>query len=369
MRDDFKDWLAGFRRDAAAEALDTDPLDGLEPLPEVVGSDRAQAEFTRTIRDYLDRAVSPERLREGRRQGQAKEALLADISARYGVPAEILLAIWGLESNFGAMRGELPVLSALATLACDGRRRALFEAELRAALRILAAGDVAVEEMLGSWAGAMGHMQFMPSTYLAHAVDYDADGRRDIWSDDPADALASAAAYLTAEGWQTDQGWAVETCLPPGFDVGLTGRETVLPLSDWSELGLRGMVGAAHAGTGLASVLLPAGHRGPAFLTFENFAVLRRYNAADSYVLAVGLLADGIAGRPGLQARWPAGLTALSHEEMRQLQAALTKAGFDTLGADGIAGTNTVRAVRAFQRSRGLPPDGHPSATLLALLR
>ncbi|MDV7144724.1 lytic murein transglycosylase [Tropicimonas sp. TH_r6] len=369
MEDSFRDWLAGFRREATAEGLDCAPLDGLEPLPEVLQRDRGQAEFTLTIRDYLDRAVSPERLAEGRRQGQARCGLLTEITARFGVPAEILLAIWGLESNFGVTRGDLPALRALATLACDGRRRAFFEAELRAALRILSAGDVAADEMLGSWAGAMGHMQFMPSTFLAHAVDFDGDGQRDIWAESPVDALASAASYLAAEGWQSGQGWAEETCLPQGVDIGLTGRETALPLLDWTQMGLRGPGGAVHAGAGLASVLLPAGHRGPAILIHQNFTVLRRYNAADSYVLAVGLLADGIAGRPGLRASWPAGLTAPSRAEMRQLQAALTEAGFDTQGADGIVGPNTIAAIRAFQRSRGLPPDGYPSAALLSLSR
>jgi membrane-bound lytic murein transglycosylase B len=365
----FRDWLAEFRARAAAAGISettlAGALDGLEPLPDVVARDRNQAEVNRTLRDYLAIAASDARIAAGRAALAARGDLLARIEAAYGVDRHVLVAIWGLESSYGANRGDVPVIAALATLAHDGRRGALLETQLLAALRIAQAGDVDPAAMVGSWAGAMGHTQFMPTSYLDRAVDFDGDGRRDIWGDDPTDALASAAAYLAAAGWVPGQPWGVEVWLPPGFDAGLTGRETVRPVADWQALGVTG----AEAQRGVASVLLPAGVGGPALMVFCNFGVIRSYNAADAYVVGVGHLADRIAGGGPLRGGWPDGDRALTAAERAEVQQRLTSAGFPAGAADGVIGPQTRAALRAFQRSVGLPPDGHPGPGLLARLR
>ncbi len=368
---DFADWLAAFRMraDAAgiAEATLAAALDGLEPLPEVVARDRNQTEVNRTLRDYLAIAASDARIAQGRAALSRHADLLARIEAAYAVDSHVLVAIWGLESSYGANPGDVPVIAALATLAHDGRRAALFEAQLIAALRIVQAGDMPAAAMVGSWAGAMGHMQFMPTSYLDRAVDFDGDGRRDIWGEDPTDALASAAAYLAAAGWMPGQPWAVEVRLPEGFDVGQTGHETARPMADWRALGVRG--GERLTDPGPASVLLPAGLGGPALLAFGNFAVIRSYNGADAYVIGVGHLADRIAGGGPLQGGWPEDDRALSAAERAELQRRLTAAGFAAGVADGVIGPQSRAALRAFQRAAGMPPDGHPGPAALARLR
>lgn len=370
---EFGIWLDGFRARAAAagisEATLAAALDGVQPLPDVIARDRNQTEVVRTLRDYLAIAASDARIAEGRAALARHGALLTRIEAAYGVDRHVLVAIWGLESSYGANRGDVPVIAALATLAHDGRRAALFEAQLLAALRILQAGDVPLATMRGSWAGAMGHTQFMPTSYLDRAVDFDGDGRRDIWGADPTDALASAAAYLAAAGWVSGQTWGVEVHLPDGFDMGETGRETVLSAAEWQGLGVRGMADEAVPDHGPASVLLPAGSGGPALLVFGNFGVIRSYNAADAYVVGVGHLADRIAGAGPLQGGWPEGDRALTAAERAELQELLRVAGFDAGAADGIFGPQTRSALRAFQRAAGLPPDGHPGPAALAHLR
>lgn len=369
----FADWLAAFRMRAAAaglaEATLTAALDGVEPRPDVIERDRNQTEVVRTLREYLAIAASDARIAEGRAALVRHGDLLARIEAAYGVDRHVLVAIWGLESSYGTNRGDVPVIAALATLAHDGRRAALFEAQLIAALRILQAGDVSLVAMVGSWAGAMGHTQFMPTSYLDRAVDFDGDGRRDIWGEDATDALASAAAYLAASGWMPGQPWGVEVRLPAGFDSGETGRETVRPVAAWHGLGVRGMDGGAVADNGPASVLLPAGVGAPALMVFGNFGVIRSYNAADAYVVGVGHLADRIAGGGPLQGGWPGGDRALSQPERAELQRLLTAAGFDAGAADGVFGPQTRAALRAFQRVAGLQPDGHPGPAVLARLR
>lgn len=368
----FRNWLDGFAARAADAGLSRKRveacLDALRPLPDVIDRDRTQAEFARAIWDYLDVAVSKARIRTGRAMQSRHRPLLDDISARYGVPPEIVVAIWGLESAYGDNLGNLPVLPALATLAFEGRRGAFFEAELIAALRIIEAGEVSAAGMFGSWAGAMGHTQFMPSTYLAHAVDFDGDGRRDIWSEDPTDALASTASYLAGCGWKTGQTWGMEVRFPDNFDHALAGRQVCRPWRSWRALGVEARGGGELQDDAPASILLPAGHLGPAILVLENFDVLRRYNAADSYVLAVGLLSNHLAGKPGLERGWPRHLKPLDRAAMAELQMRLTAAGYDTFGADGLAGPNTSAAIRAFQESRGLIADGYASAELLAAL-
>lgn len=238
-----------------------------------------------------------------------------------------------------------------------------------AALEILQSGDAGRRRLAGSWAGAMGHTQFVPRSFLDHAVDFSGDGRRDIWGDDPTDGLASAAAYLQFHGWKTGQPWGVEVRLPDGFDYRLADREVLKSPSDWAALGVVDLVGKAMPDHGLASILLPAGASGAAFMIFDNFAVLERYNTADAYVIGVGHLADRIAGGPAIAGGWPLEDRALSYDERIELQERLRAAGFDPQKIDGRIGPLTIAAVRAYQVARGMVPDGYASPALLESLR
>jgi lytic murein transglycosylase len=369
----FAAWLQDFRPRALAAGIDAATLDatlpGLTYLPAVIDRDRRQEEFTKPIWDYLDIAVSDDRIARGRKAMAARAATLQAIETRFGVDAAVVSAIWGLESAYGGYRGDTPTLSALATLAHEGRRAAFFETELIAALRILQAGQATPDALRGSWAGAMGHTQFMPSSYLALAVDFDGDGRRDIWGDDPTDALASAAAYLAHHGWQKGQPWGLEVRLPRDFDYRQSGERVVKSPAAWAALGVAPAAGGALPDHGPAVLRLPAGHRGPAFLTFANFRVIERYNPADAYVIAIGHLADRLHGGPPFAAPWPRDDRSLSAEERRELQRRLTAAGFDTQGIDGRIGPNTLAAIQSFQSARGLVPDGYASGALLDRLR
>ena len=366
-------WLGGFRQRARAagipETVLNDALTGLHYDEDVIRRDRSQSEFTKTIWEYLDTAASDARIANGRAMLREHAALLDRIEARYGVDKEIVTAIWGLESAYGTFRGSVPTIQALASLAYDGRRAAFFEGELLSALKILAAGDTVPARMQGSWAGAMGHTQFMPSSFLTYAQDFNGDGRRDIWGDDPADALASTAAYLAQSGWTTGAPWGVEIRLPEGFDYALTGERVEKPVTKWQALGLRTVAGGDLPEQGPASVLLPGGAQGAAFLIFANFRVIERYNTADAYVIAVGHLADRLKGGPAIETAWPRGDRALSFGERTEMQERLIKAGFDTFGVDGKIGPNTIAAVKAFQTQIGWIPDGYPSLRVLAKLR
>ena len=367
-----QDWVAGFRGRALAAGISSatfdDAMADVHFLPDVVERDRKQDEFTKTIWDYLDKAVSDDRIAAGQKALKAHADLLDRIEARYGVDRHVVLAIWGLESAYGAVRGDVPTLSALATLAYDGRRGDFFEAELVGALRIVQAKDVVPSRMLGSWAGAMGHTQFMPSSFLAYAVDYDGNGRPDVWGDDPTDALASTAAYLANFGWKTGGRWGDEVVLPKGFDYELAGNRTQKPVSAWMALGVRGAASDLPQ-DGWAALLLPAGARGPAFLVYDNFAAIEAYNKADSYVIAVGHLADRIRGAGPFKAHWPRDLRALTLPERIEMQSLLLQAGVYGGEADGKIGPLTLSAVKAFQRSQGLIPDGYPSLDVLNRLR
>lgn len=371
--DGLRDWIAAFRPRALAAGITPATLDrafqDVTYNADVIEKDRNQAEFTRALWDYLDSAVSDARVTNGIAALRANAPLLDRIEATYGVPKEVVVAVWGLESSFGANRGDVPVIGALATLAHDGRRGPFFEAQLIDALRILQSGDVDPDSFTGSWAGAMGHTQFIPSSYQSFAVDFNGDGRRDIWSDDPTDALASTAAYLAKSGWTKGQPWGIEVTLPPGFDYNQAGKITPQPTADWVALGLRSADGGPLPDHGPASVLLPGGARGAAFLIYPNFRAIERYNTADAYVIAIGHLSDRLKGGPPIRATWPRDLRALTGEERRELQERLTAAGHDTRGVDGKIGPNTIAAIRAFQRTVGLVPDGFASLDILDRLR
>jgi len=368
----FQDWLTAFRPRALAAGLSPatlEALDGLSFATTVVEKDRNQSEFTKPIWTYLDSAASDDRIAAGVKALERHRALFDRLETAYGVDREIVAAIWGLESAYGTFRGEIPTLQALASLAYDGRRGAFFEAQLIEALKIVQARHIPAAAMRGSWAGAMGHTQFMPSSFWTFAVDFDGDGRRDIWGDDPTDALASAAAYLAKSGWTRGMPWGMEVTLPPGFDYVQTTERVRKPVSDWQAMGVRRADGGDLPDHGLASVLLPAGHRGAAFLIFSNFQVIETYNKADAYVIGVGHLADRLTGGPPIRAGWPREDRALTRDERVELQRLLTEAGFDAGGVDGLMGPKTIAAVKAWQLAQGLVPDGYANPALLERLR
>jgi membrane-bound lytic murein transglycosylase B len=293
-------------------------------------------------------------------------ATLARLDARYGVPGEILTAIWGIETSYGANRGSTPILATLATLAKDGRRAAFFEGELIAALRMVQDGAVSPPRFTGSWAGAFGHTQFMPSSYARYAVSADGAGRADVWADDPADALASTANYLARRGWKAGQPWAREVRLPNGFDLNLTGQRR--DAADWAMAGLAAVT-TDSLPAGPARLILPGGADGPAFLAYANYDVLKEYNISDAYVLAVGHLSDRLRGGPPLQADWPRGDRALTLAERMEVQRLLAAQGYDTGGIDGRHGPATIAAMQNWQRATGLPADGYINAAMLQRLR
>ncbi|MDX2483605.1 MAG: lytic murein transglycosylase [Pseudodonghicola sp.] len=369
----FQNWIGAFKQRAITQGIRADVLErafqGVSFDADVIRRDRTQSEFSKPIWEYLDSAASDERVANGRAALQQHRATLDRIERRFGVDKEIVVAIWGMESAFGSFRGKNNVVRSLSTLAFEGRRAAFFEAQLIAALRILQSGDTTPETMTGSWAGAMGHTQFMPTSYLDHAVDLTGDGRRDIWSDNPSDALASTAAYLKHFGWTKGQPWGVEVRLPQDFDYALAQRQIKKNPGDWARLGVRGVNGRAVSDHGKAAILLPAGGHGAAFMVFDNFRVIERYNAADAYVIGVGHLADRIAGGGPIQAAWPQGDRGLSFTERTEMQQRLTARGFPTAGVDGRIGPKTMAAVRAYQMANGLLPDGYASLGLLKRLR
>lgn len=369
----FSDWLSEFSRKSQARGVRAETLQqafaGISYDAKVVTRDRNQSEFTKTIWDYLDTAVSQTRIDNGKAALERNSDLLDRIEAAYGVDKEIVVAIWGLESAFGAFRGSDNTIQSLATLAYDTRRRAFFEEQLFEALKILDEGHVKPRDMTGSWAGAMGHTQFMPTSFRDHAVDFTGDGKRDIWSDDPSDALASTAAYLKHFGWTMGQPWGVEVQLPNGFDFRLANRDIRKLPSEWAAMGIVDINARAVPDHGPASILLPAGGRGASFMIFDNFEVIEHYNTADAYVIGVGHLGDRIMGKPAIQGTWPRSDRALTFEERIELQKRLTAKGFDTRKIDGKIGPLTINAVRAYQVASDLLPDGYASLRLLEKLR
>ena len=333
----YDQWVASFQTRAASQGISDSTLRaafrGTGYLPGVVKRDRNQVEFSRTLEDYLAIAASDERVTKGRAAFARHRSTLNRLEAEYGVDAEIITAIWGLESFYGERKGDVPVISATSTLAYDGRRGAFFERQLIAALRILQSGDISAPRMTGSWAGAMGHTQFIPTSYLQFAVDFTGDGRRDIWSDDPTDALASTAAYLQRNGWTRGVRW--------GGEVGNNAPQ--------------------------GTVIQPQ-PGGPQFSTTSNFRVIKRYNNSDSYAIGVGHLADRIAGGGPLRGSFPPDKFGLTKDDRIALQQRLTARGFDTGGADGVIGPKSRAAISDYQRSIGADVTGDPSPALLRSL-
>ncbi|MGU3537424.1 lytic murein transglycosylase [Methylobacterium sp. A54F] len=355
-------------------AVTAEHLLGLTEDPEVLAATRNQAEFARPIWAYIDASVTEARIAEGRRQIEALAGPLAEIERRYGVDRHVLVAFWGVESTYGTVLSDpavvRPVLRSLATLACgDGTRAAYWRDELIAALAIRARGDAPAGPLTGSWAGAMGHTQFMPTVYEAYAVDADADGRRDIWTS-AVDALASTANYLARKGWRPGEPWGYEAALPEGFDLALADETTVRSLAAWEALGVRpARAEGPLDGAWPATLILPAGARGPAFLLLPNFRGILGYNTALAYALTVGHLSDRLRGQPNFTQPWPRDTRALTADERRELQARLAERGFSAGGVDGKIGPRTRAAVRAYQAAQGLPPDGYADPALLERIR
>lgn len=337
--------------------------------PEVIELATYQPEYVKPIGEYIDRAVSEKRIKIGKEKLSEHQALLGALEDKYGVDRHILVAIWGVESNYGVQPGDKNVIRSLGTLYCTGKKAKFAKPQLISALKILQRGDIGFEAMNGSWAGAMGHTQFIPTTYSAYAVDYDGDGRRDIWNNIP-DALASTASYLKVSKWRPGETWGYEVRLPKGFDPKRVNENTLRPLGEWQKLGIVRVNGEPYPRPGdKASLFAPEGTRGPAFLLLNNFRSLLRYNVAKSYALAVGHLADRLKGYGPFVQPWPTDEHRLSLEQRMELQQHLIARGILEGEVDGVIGRGTLEAVKTYQRANGLQVDGFPTLTLLKRLR
>ena len=369
---DFKNWLQSLRREAAVKGISDATLNAalkdIAPAKKVIALDRHQPEFTQTFWSYLNQRVNEERVKRGQTLLETHHRLLSKIQTAYGVPSRYIVAFWGLETNFGNYLGDFRVIQALVTLAYDRRRTDFFRGQLLDALQIIDNGHITAEKMIGSWAGAMGHMQFMPSTFIGHAVDYTGDGRKDIWQSLP-DAFASAANFLTDIGWQPGETWGREVRLPDKFDLTLANLSENKTLKAWSALGVRRANGAPLPRANIqGAIVLPQGHKGPAFIVYENFRVILRWNNSLNYALSVGHLADRIVGMPRILNGRGAQHKPLSRTNIKQIQHRLNQLGFDAGGSDGLPGPRTKAAIRAFQTQHALAPDGYPSPFLMDFL-
>ncbi len=373
----FITWLEGFRAEATAAGVSAEVFDaafeGVTVNQRVYELNDNQPEFSRAIWSYLDSALSEVRITSGRAKMAEQASLLSLIEQAYGVDEEIIVAIWGLESSYGAILGNYDTIQALATLAFEGRRTSFGRTQLIGALKIIQNGYAHRDELKGSWAGAMGHTQFIPTTYLSYAVDHDADGKRDIWNN-LGDVFASTANYLSISGYRQNEAWGSEARLPDGFDYALADASIRKPLVEWAAMGLTQPHGASlleRFDPNMRSrVILPAGARGPAFLVFDNFGAILKYNRSTAYALAVGLLSEEVAGRSGRVATlWPREDKPLALDDRKALQQALIDRGYDPGPVDGIIGAGTKRALRAWQKAAGLPADGYASLAVLNALQ
>lgn len=336
--------------------------------PDVIAAEHSQPEFSTLIWDYIAGLVDDERVADGRLMMRRWGRWLAVAQRRYGVDAAVIAAIWGVESNFGKSFGKQPIVQSLASLSCAGGRERYFRSEFIAALKIIDAGDVDPAHFVGSWAGAFGNTQFMPSTFLHMAVDLDGDGRRDLINSVP-DALGSTANYLHRHGFTPGLTWGFEVRLPSNYS-GPSGRRNKQPVAAWAARGIARANGAPLRGEGRVWLFLPAGSHGPAFLVTHNFDVIYSYNAADSYALAISLLSDRLRGAPPLATPWPTNDPGLSRARRREVQTLLIRHGYDLDGKiDGILGKKTREAIAAFQARVGLKPDGRACVSVLAALR
>jgi lytic murein transglycosylase len=368
----FDSWLRDFEIRALAKGWDADmisrELSGLTPNPRVNALDNQQPEFSRPFGDYMRSSITDARISLGQRK-RAEVTQLPDIAERFGVPSEVLTAIWAQESAFGTFQGDMDVIRSLATLAAQGRRRDWAETQIFAALTMIKTGEATRAQMKGSWAGAMGQTQFIPEAYLSTAVDGDGDGRRDIWNS-PADALASAANLLMKGGWRRGEIWQREVRLDPGFDLSVSEGPRHTPIQ-WAELGARradGLPWSPADRDSRTELVVPAGADGPAFLLFPNHYVIRKYNNSTAYALGVGLLADRIAGDGPLTVAWPTG-QPLSLADRIGAQRGLIALGYNPGTADGVIGVMTRVAIRAWQKAKGIPADGYLTPALSAKIQ
>tara|TARA_B110000014_G_C20118900_1_gene592005 strand:+ start:142 stop:1446 length:1305 start_codon:yes stop_codon:yes gene_type:complete len=370
---EFIDWISNFRITALAAGISPKFFDKLmleiKYNETLIKLDRKQSEFTKQIWEYLDVAVSDTRIKNGKRAYQENKEVIQEIEKYYSVDAKIIVGIWGLESAYGVQKGNVETIEALATLAFDGRRQKFFEEQLIAALKILERGDISFGEMKGSWAGAMGHTQFIPTSYLEYAQDFNSDGRAEIWSSDPTDALASTAYYLNRHGWIRGQPWGLEVRLPENFNYHLIGKKKKKNTIDWSLLGVRTINGDSLPNYGGASIILPAGHMGVVLMIFDNFHVLEKYNASLAYVLGVGHLGDRIMDGKSFHHKWPRNEEALSTNEKKELQEFLLHSGFNIGKVDGMIGPKTIEAIRSLQSKLGKIPDGFATKDFLKGLK
>ena len=370
--EDFLNWLEGLRQEARSKGISDatlhEALDNLQPIPRVIELDRRQPEFTQTFWGYLDARVTEKRIERGRMLLELHAELLENIERQYGVQPRFLVAFWGLETNFGDYLGSFPVIGSLATLAHDPRRSDFFRSELLAALSIVDGGHISTSDMMGSWAGAMGQPQFMPSTFVRFAVDADGDGRQDIWYSLP-DVFASAANFLSKSGWQRDKTWGREVRLPPSFNLELTGLEVEKTLAAWQILGVRKINGDDLPRVNMkGSLVLPAGYTGPAFLVYDNYRTILQWNRSDLYAIAVGHLADRLEGKGPFETARPVSEQQLSRNQVEKIQELLAAQGFDPGPVDGVIGSQTRQAIKEFQRTAKLPADGYPTPELLEVL-
>lgn len=336
--------------------------------PSIGKTSAKQAEFVRPVWDYVNGAVTQQRVERGRQMAREHAQTLATIERRFGADPNVVLAIWGVETSFGAFTGQKNVFRSLATLVYKGIRPDFFRNELMTALQILQEGHVEASQMTGSWAGAMGHTQFMPTSFVKWAADYDGDRHKDIWNNVP-DALASTANYLAQHGWRRGLPWGYEVVLPQSFDVSPHDPQNMRGFGDWARMGVRRADGGALPSGGEAGLWLPAGARGPAFLVTTNYRVIRSYNMSQAYMLAVALLSTRIAGGGPLVGAWPKGEKPLSTAQAMEIQRNLVRLGFDVGEIDGRIGEQVQTAIRAYQRRQGMIADGYATQALLERMR